>query len=424
MARCVNISRRSPRRDRGFRLRKRSRSCGTTSSESPLESSSARDSSQIPAPAGRPVAGSSRSCGPRGQSRRPRQTNQSLRRSSTLAVCVALFAPHGRVPTLDPGRHWATAASTRPAVTRMDLGAVGDTCATLPPATDTIQYRVYATLEAPARKDTLPATYVQSVIDGLRHGFTVPNPLTLGAYAPFVSGMNGVMTPTIFGEVEFTLDARGKASDIHLTQSSLSGALDRAIYDAPRHADSLGAFPATDRRPLPREDPVLRGSDTVSAVERLRPPVLRGPHAGVAPRLRRRCRSAPRLAADVPSDRVFSGSGGQRSDPVRGGRTGRAHTNDHAPLGRPICGLRPAGDQCRTQVAVRPRHGRRLPREGVDQSVMENDHHPRIYQLSAARWVVIRSSKAGLMSELWLGRSNGSGDRVLACGRVGYTRRS
>jgi hypothetical protein len=173
------------------------------------------------------------------------------RRSSALAVCVALFAPHAHAPAWDPAHTWPATGSTGSAAIRTDRAARVDTCATLPPATDTIQYRVYATLEAPARKGTLPASYVQSVLDGLRHGFVVPNPLTLGAYAPFVSGMNGVMTPAVFGEVEFTLDARGRASDIHLTQSSLSGGLDRAIYDAPRHADSLDAFPPQIGVPYP-----------------------------------------------------------------------------------------------------------------------------------------------------------------------------
>lgn len=125
-------------------------------------------------------------------------------------------------------------------------GAAGtsqDTCASLPPPTDTIEYRVYATLVAPARKDTLPTSYVQFVLDGLRHGFTVPTPLNVPAFGPFVGGRTGVMAPVVFGEVEFTLDATGKASDIHLTQSSLSPALDRSLYDAPRRADSLGLFP-------------------------------------------------------------------------------------------------------------------------------------------------------------------------------------
>jgi hypothetical protein len=52
------------------------------------------------------------------------------------------------------------------------------------------------------------------------------------------------MAPVALGEIEFTLDPVGKVSDIHLTQSTLSAAFDRNLYDAPRRADSLGAFPA------------------------------------------------------------------------------------------------------------------------------------------------------------------------------------
>ena len=118
-----------------------------------------------------------------------------------------------------------------------------DTCTTLSPPTDTIGYRVYAVLRAPLRRDTLPTSYVDLVLDGLRHGLVLPQPLTLPAYAPFGSAGLSVMAPAILGEVEFTLDAQGKVSDIHLTQSSLSPALDRNLYDAPRRADSLGAFP-------------------------------------------------------------------------------------------------------------------------------------------------------------------------------------
>jgi len=102
---------------------------------------------------------------------------------------------------------------------------------------------VYATIATPWRKDSLPTAYTDLVLDALRHGLVIPQPLSLAAYAPFVAGGNGVMVPIVLGEVEFTLDERGKLSDVHLTQSSLSPALDRNLYDAPRRADSLELFP-------------------------------------------------------------------------------------------------------------------------------------------------------------------------------------
>jgi hypothetical protein len=129
----------------------------------------------------------------------------------------------------------SAASGARPAIPGM--------CTTTPPATDTINYRVFATLDAPGRKDSLPAGYVEMVLDALRHSLAVPNPLGLTVYAAMVSGQGGIMVPAVFGEVVFTLDDQGKASDIHLTQSSLSPALDQSFFDAPRRADSMQAFP-------------------------------------------------------------------------------------------------------------------------------------------------------------------------------------
>lgn len=119
----------------------------------------------------------------------------------------------------------------------------GDTCATMPPPTDWALFRVYASIRAPLRKDSLPSAYLDLVLDGLRHGFLLPAPLALSVYAPSLIAGNGVMAPVALGEVVFTLDASGKVSDIHLTQGSLSPSLDRSLYDSPRRADSLQAFP-------------------------------------------------------------------------------------------------------------------------------------------------------------------------------------
>jgi hypothetical protein len=116
-------------------------------------------------------------------------------------------------------------------------------CNAVAAATDTIIYRIYGTLEAPSRSDPLPSGYVELVLDALRHSFIVPNPLSPQVYAPMVAAGNEVMVPAVYGEVGFTLDDQGKLSDLALTQSSLSSAMDRSLYDAPRRADSLQAFP-------------------------------------------------------------------------------------------------------------------------------------------------------------------------------------
>jgi hypothetical protein len=58
-----------------------------------------------------------------------------------------------------------------------------------------------------------------------------------------MAGGNTVLVPAVYGEVAFTLDDQGKASDIRPTQSSLTPTLDQSLYDAPRRADSLQAFP-------------------------------------------------------------------------------------------------------------------------------------------------------------------------------------
>jgi hypothetical protein len=138
----------------------------------------------------------------------------------------------------------AGGATTGTAHVAASAAAIPAVCAAMPPATDTIKYRVYAKLEAPARKDSLPSAYVGLVLDGLRRGLVVPNPLGLTVYAAMTSAGGAVIAPAVYGEIEFTLDTAGKMSDAHLTQSSLSPALDQSFYDAPRRADSLQAFPA------------------------------------------------------------------------------------------------------------------------------------------------------------------------------------
>ena len=48
------------------------------------------------------------------------------------------------------------------------------------------------------------------MLDGLRHGLVVANPLDLTVYAPMTSGRGTVMVPAVFGEITFTLDRQGR----------------------------------------------------------------------------------------------------------------------------------------------------------------------------------------------------------------------
>ena len=102
-------------------------------------------------------------------------------------------------------------------------------CSALPPATDTLNYRVYAALEAPARK-RFPAVGVY------RPGAGRAPPRAGCAESAGIDGLRadglpgaGVLVPAVYGEIEFTLDQTGKLSDTHCTQSSLSPALDQSL---------------------------------------------------------------------------------------------------------------------------------------------------------------------------------------------------
>jgi hypothetical protein len=143
--------------------------------------------------------------------------------------------------------HHATEAQAAvtpgPAVAAVQSTPIPAVCTAIPAAMDTVTYPVYATLEAPGRGDPLPSGYVDLVLDALHHSFVVPNPLSPVVYVPMVAGANSVMVPVVYGEVGFTLDDQGKVSDIGLTQSSLSAAMNRSLVDAPRRADSMQAFP-------------------------------------------------------------------------------------------------------------------------------------------------------------------------------------
>ena len=122
-------------------------------------------------------------------------------------------------------------------------------CDSLPPAADTVVVDVFLTLEAPLRKDTLPPEYMPMVLDALLHRFAVPRPWAMLA---FHSGPGRVgdtafelkMMPVAFGEMAFKLDSAGATSDVRVTQSSLSPAIDRALISMASGTDSTHPFPS------------------------------------------------------------------------------------------------------------------------------------------------------------------------------------
>lgn len=171
-----------------------------------------------------------------------------------LGVAVVLLAPgaatgqEARVQSAPPPIRSSVVISTgnsqsNPLARPGQHAVIPERCAAVPPAEDSINYRVYAALEVPGRKIPLPSGYRELVLDALRHGLFVPHPLDLTVYAPMLSQRGAVMVPAVLGEIAFTLDPLGKPSDVRLSQSSLSAALDRSLFDAPRRADSLQALP-------------------------------------------------------------------------------------------------------------------------------------------------------------------------------------
>ena len=127
------------------------------------------------------------------------------------------------------------------------------TCTSLPVATDTVEYRVYATLEAPTKQvydadgtrhqDTITTQFRQQVLEAIRRAFVPPPDLALDVYQMRSDVSPPIVAPAVTGEAEFTLTPIGRLEEAGLTQSSLSAALDRALLDALHRADSAYGFP-------------------------------------------------------------------------------------------------------------------------------------------------------------------------------------
>ncbi len=120
-------------------------------------------------------------------------------------------------------------------------------CDSLPTSRDSVTDTLYMTIAAPVHTRPLPPQYVERVLDALREAFIMPRPVALPV---FVSPGRGVATdtglvvpppglrPAVAAEVEFTLGDTGSIVG-RVSTASLSPAIDRALADAPRRADSL-----------------------------------------------------------------------------------------------------------------------------------------------------------------------------------------
>ena len=140
--------------------------------------------------------------------------------------------------------HSAPPASPAPAAPLATAPPVPAACTAVPAGTDTVTYRVYASLHAPqdwpvdpiivSRPGTRCDTAVLQGAESIRPRVV----------APMVGGGNTVVVPAVFGEVGFTLNPQGRTTDAGLTQSSLSHSIDLSLYNAVRLADSSLSFPA------------------------------------------------------------------------------------------------------------------------------------------------------------------------------------
>ena len=140
--------------------------------------------------------------------------------------------------------HSPPAAAPAPVAPVSTATPIPAACSAVPATTDTVTYRVYASLHAPQAGPSIPSSYFDLVLDAIRQSYKVPNPLRPRVVTPMTVGGNAVVVPAVFGEVGFTLDPQGKMTDAGLTQSSLSHSIDLSLYSAVRVADSLQAFPA------------------------------------------------------------------------------------------------------------------------------------------------------------------------------------
>lgn len=126
-------------------------------------------------------------------------------------------------------------------------------CDSLPPASDTISYQVYAMLEAPVpyryddkgelQRDSIHLAFRQLVLQAIRQNFVAPQNPSVTTFVIRRDVGPPVATPTVFGEAMFSLTPTGGLADAELTQSSLSPTLNQSLMDALHWIDTAHAFP-------------------------------------------------------------------------------------------------------------------------------------------------------------------------------------
>jgi len=124
-------------------------------------------------------------------------------------------------------------------------------CDALPIPSDSVEDTLYVGVEAPVHARPLPPGYADQVLDAIRQALVVPRPIALpvfmgGTRAP-LGEMSGrtertALRPAVAAEVEFVLGDTGSIIG-RVSTSSLSPAVDLALADAPRRADSLHLLP-------------------------------------------------------------------------------------------------------------------------------------------------------------------------------------
>lgn len=161
------------------------------------------------------------------------------KRSITARICRMVASMMYVVPGL-LGAACASAPRSETAARVPDIGPTR--CDSLPSPVDTTVETVYITVEAPLRKEPLSAQYADELLGAFRDAFVAPRVANVPVFSTGAADSSRMM-PSVFGEVELLLDSSGALSEVRLTQSSMSAALDRAILDAPHRADSLHRLP-------------------------------------------------------------------------------------------------------------------------------------------------------------------------------------
>lgn len=139
------------------------------------------------------------------------------------------FDGEGLAPSAPPS------PSPRPAPQLPPLAAAG--VCPMPSAIDTIDVLIYGTLAGRRPVDA----HADSVLQGILRMFHLATGVSFPVFGYAFTG-GSTIAPTLTGQVTFTLGRGGRLTDVHLTATSLSGAVDSSLVATVRRADSAGEF--------------------------------------------------------------------------------------------------------------------------------------------------------------------------------------